>query len=160
MSGRPRGTSRGSVGFRAAVACLLAAGPAGAQEIIELPAEDRWLDAGFEEVYRVGSLAGEEWEQFGRVRRVAFDGAGQLYVFDAGVDRIFVVGPNGEFRRAFGRQGEGPGEFRRPDGLAVFPSEPPRRGGDVSSASERPGGAASVPSLSHSQAAERKPVRA
>ena len=120
MSGRLRGASRRFIGFRAVLACLLAAGPAGAQEIIELPAEDRWLDAGFEEVYRVGSLAGEEWEQFGRVRRVAFDGAGQLYVFDAEVDRIFVVGPNGEFRRAFGRQGEGPGEFRRPDGLAVF----------------------------------------
>ena len=120
MSGRLRGTSRRFVGVGAALGWLLLAGPAGAQEIIQLPAEDRWLDPDFDEVYRVGSLAGEEWEQFGRVRRVAFDGAGQLYVFDNEVDRIFVVGPNGEFRRAFGRQGDGPGEFLGPDGLAVF----------------------------------------
>ena len=120
MSGRLRGASWRFVGFRAVLGWLLLAGPAGAQEIIELPGDDRWLEADFEEVYRVGSLAGEDWEQFGRVRRVAFDGAGQLYVFDAEVDRIFVVGPSGEFRRAFGRQGEGPGEFRTPDGLAVF----------------------------------------
>ena len=30
--------------------------PLPAQEVIELPAEDRLLDAGFEEVYRLGSL--------------------------------------------------------------------------------------------------------
>ena len=125
MSGRLRGASRRFVGLQAVLGWLLLgwlllAGPAGAQEIVQLPGEDRWIAADFEEVYRVGSLGGEDWEQFGRVRRVAFDGVGQLYVFDAEVDRIFVVGPNGEFRRAFGRQGEGPGEFRNPDGLAVF----------------------------------------
>ncbi len=63
---------------------------------------------------------GDDWEQFGNVRRVAFDAAGQLYVFDNRADRITVVGVNGEFRRAFGRTGEGPGEFRRPDGFAVM----------------------------------------
>ena len=99
---------------------LLAAVPAGAQEVIELPAEDRWLEPEIEEVYRVGSLSGEEWEQFGNVRMVGFDGAGQLYIFDSQADRIFVVSPNGEFVRAFGRPGDGPGEFRSPNGLAVM----------------------------------------
>ena len=105
-----------------AVAGILAAGGQAlpAQEIIELPAEDRWLDADFEEVYRVGSLSGEEWEQFGNVRRVGFDAAGQLYVFDNQADRIHVVGPEGEYLRTMGRSGEGPGEFQRPDGLAVM----------------------------------------
>ena len=38
-----------------------------AQEIIQLPAEDEWLAADFEEVYRVGSVAGEDWEQFAKI---------------------------------------------------------------------------------------------
>ena len=102
------------------VGALAAAGALEAQEVIQLPAEDRRLDTGFEEVYRIGSLDGEEWEQFGNVRKVAFDGAGQLYVFDDQADRIFVVGPDGRYRRSFGRPGEGPGEFRSPAALAVY----------------------------------------
>ena len=103
-----------------ATTLMLAPAPAGGQEIIELPGEDRWLEAEFVEVFRVGSLNGEDWEQFGSVRKVAFDGAGQLYVFDSQADRIHVVAPDGEFRRAFGRPGEGPGEFRNAAALAVF----------------------------------------
>jgi hypothetical protein len=97
--------------FWAGSVWLLAAIPAPAQEIILLPGEDRWLTPDFEEVYRLGTLSGSEWEQFGYVD-VAFDGAGQLYVLDYHVDSIFVVGPEGEYRRAFGGPGEGPGEFR------------------------------------------------
>ena len=101
-------------------ACILAAiavaWPAiaslNAQEVIELPGEDRWLQADFEEVLRIGSLAGEEWEQFGGVRRVAFDGAGRLYLFDQQASRIFVVDTGGALIREIGRTGEGPGEFR------------------------------------------------
>ncbi len=78
------------------------------------------MDPAWDEIYRVGSAFGDDWEQFGNVRRVAFDAAGQLYVFDNRADRITVVGVNGEFRRAFGRPGEGPGEFRSPDGFAVM----------------------------------------
>ena len=91
-----------------------------AQELIQLPGEDVWLEVDFEEVYRVGAVFGEDWEQFGNVRKVAFDGAGQLFVFDNQADRVFVVGPDGQYRRAFGRAGEGPGEFRNPVALAVF----------------------------------------
>ena len=83
-----------------------------AQEVIELPGEDRWLEADFEEVFRIGSLAGEEWEQFGRVGRVAFDGARRLYIFDTQASRIFVVDNDGALIREIGRTGEGPGEFR------------------------------------------------
>lgn len=53
-----------------------------AQEIIDLPAEDRPFTPDFEELYRVGSVSGADWEQFGNVRRVGFDGAGRLYAFD------------------------------------------------------------------------------
>ncbi len=99
---------------------LLLAPSAYAQEVIDLPAEDRWLEPEFEEVYRVGSLSGADWEQFGYVYEVAFDGAGQLYILDVQSSLITVVGPDGQFRRTFGGPGEGPGEFRSPLALAVF----------------------------------------
>lgn len=84
------------------------------QETVELPGEDRWLDVDFEEVFRIGSLMGEEWEQFGDVQKVMFDAAGRLYVFDDQAERIFVVGADGALIREIGREGEGPGEFRNP----------------------------------------------
>ena len=106
--------------FWAVLASLLGATQASAQEVVELPAEDRWLEPDFEEVYRIGSLSGANWEQFGYVYEVAFDGAGQLYILDAQSSLITVVGPDGEFRRTFGGPGEGPGEFGSPLALAVF----------------------------------------
>lgn len=119
-----------SMGGAFALAGLVVTGPAGAQEIISLPGEDRNLLVDFEELYRVGSLSGEDWEQFGNVRMVGFDGAGQLYVFDHDDDRITVVSPDGGFVRAFGRSGDGLGTLPagtirlqtpvRPVGLAAF----------------------------------------
>lgn len=82
-----------------------------AQEVVELPAEDRLLDADFEEVYRVGALAGEDWETFGRIQEVVFHPSGNLYILDTQAARIVVVNEEGEFVRQFGGSGEGPGEF-------------------------------------------------
>ena len=116
----------------AASACLLVAVPAAAQEVLELPGEDRMLDLRFEEVYRLGTTAGEAWEQFGNVGDIGFDGAGNLYVLDYQVDRVIVAGPAGEFVREFGRKGEGPGEFEEVHGLAVM-----REGGAIVTDSRR-----------------------
>ena len=80
-----------------------------AQEVIELPAEDRILEPEFEEVYRVGSLDGDEWEQFSRVNAVGFGQSGNLYVMDDQGGRIVIVSQEGEFVRDFGRIGDGPG---------------------------------------------------
>ena len=109
-----------SVGIVLCSVVLASAAPASPQETITLPGEDRWLEPRFEELYRVGSLSGADWEQFGSIRRVAFDEAGQLYVFDSQADHIFVIGHGGELRRTIGGRGDGPGEFRNPDGLAVM----------------------------------------
>ncbi len=103
-----------------AAAGLAAADPVVAQEVIELPGKDVQLDAAVEEVYRVGSTFGDEWEQFGDVRSVAFDADGQLYLFDGQAGRVVVVDSDGGFRRAIGRAGEGPGEFKSPSGHAVM----------------------------------------
>ncbi len=113
-------------------ACLLAASPAAGQEVLELPAEDRMLELRIEEVYRLGTLAGEAWEQFGDVGDIGFDGAGNLYVLDRQVERVIVAGPAGEFVREFGREGEGPGEFEEVHGLAVK-----REGGAIVTDSRR-----------------------
>lgn len=101
------------VRFSLHAACLLVtvAGALEAQQVISLPAEDRWLDPDFEEVYRVGALDGPEWEQFGMIAGVDFDAAGRLHVLDGQAARVFVVGVDGELVREYGRAGEGPGEF-------------------------------------------------
>ena len=106
-----------------------------AQQVIELPGRDRPIDPDFDEVYRVGVLDGESWEMFGRIQEVAFDGDGNLYVFDglgdmagpgnvrvlaSGETRVLVFDPSGTFVHEFGSSGEGPGEFNRPAGYAVL----------------------------------------
>ena len=59
-----------------------------AQEVIELPAENRLLEAGFEELYRVGSLQGDDWDTFGRVAGVAFVESSELDVHTVVVKRL------------------------------------------------------------------------
>ena len=112
----------GAFALVCAAPILFASAVLHAQEIIDLPAEDRWLEPRFEEVYRIGSLSGEDWEQFGRVRKVAFDGAGQLYVLDMqALTTFMVVDGSGRLRRTLGGPGEGPGEFRQALSFTVMP---------------------------------------
>ena len=98
-----------------AAACITAlvptAGPLVAQEVIELPVEDRILSADFEELYRVGSVLGDEWDTFGQIADVDFDAAGNLHILDGQAARIAVVDREGNLVPQFGRMGEGPGEF-------------------------------------------------
>ena len=84
-----------------------------------LPGEDRLLEANFEEVYRIGSVDGDEWETFGRVSGVSFDASGNLYVMDDQAGRIVVVSREGAFVREFGGIGDGPGEFAANSNTAV-----------------------------------------
>ncbi len=104
----------------AAAAWLLGTAPGNAQEVIELPAEDRWLEPNLEEVYRLGSMTGADWERFGQIMDVAFDGAGHLHVLDRQARLVHVVGGDGRLIRQLGGPGEGPGEFGRPAAMAVF----------------------------------------
>jgi len=104
----------------ALVATFALALPLEAQQVIELPARDRALDARLEEVYRVGSIDGDDWEQFGDVRSVGFDAEGRLYVFDAQASHVIVVDADGRFVREIGEPGEGPGELRQPAAFAVM----------------------------------------
>jgi len=103
-------TGAGALGL--ALAASLGATGAYAQQVVDLPAEDRPLTAAFDEVFRIGSIEGELWETFGDVAGTAFDAAGNLYVFDRQANRIAVVDRAGNFVREVGTPGEGPGEFR------------------------------------------------
>ncbi len=126
------GFSRGSVvaagvvaGRLAALGAVLGAAGLEAQEIVDLPAEDRPVSPDLELVYRIGSAsAGERWEEFTSISGVAFDGASNLYLLDGtqtSADvRIVVVDAAGGFVSSFGRAGDGPGEFRAATQLVVW----------------------------------------
>lgn len=116
-TGRP---TRVGVTLLAALAAPATAVVGLAQEVIELPGEDRWLEPDFEEVYRVGAALGEAWQEFGTIGRVGFDEAGNLHVFDRLAARVVVVDPEGDFVREFGRRGEGPGEFQSAMDMVVM----------------------------------------
>lgn len=100
---------------------------AAAQEVVYLPAEDRLLSPDLELVYRIGSAGAEvRWEQFSSIPSLGFDGAGNLHVMDRtgglrGQARIVVVDPAGGLAGEFGRSGDGPGEFRAPRQMIVWP---------------------------------------
>lgn len=99
------------------VAALVTAPPIGAQEVVELTDRDERLEADFEEVFRLGVPEGEDWQDFERVPKVAFDAAGNLYVFDWRGRlgdrrlRVVVVDRSGALVREFGSVGEDAGEF-------------------------------------------------
>jgi hypothetical protein len=55
------------------------------------------------------------------VSDVGFDAAGRLYILDGPGRQITVLEPSGEPLGTLGTPGDGPGELRFPDGLAVHP---------------------------------------
>jgi hypothetical protein len=74
-----------------------------------------------EELFRIGSISGGSWEAFSRLVAAEFDARGNLYLLDGADRKLTVVDPGGKFVRTIGRAGDGPGEFRSPQGMAVFP---------------------------------------
>ena len=107
----------GGMWVATAFAGVLGGNGVGAQEVVDLPAEDLPLPGDLELVYRIGSTeAVAEWEQFSTILGVGFDAAGSLYLLDGtgarAATRGVVVDRSGRHVRNFGRPGEGPGEFR------------------------------------------------
>ncbi len=132
-----RRRSGGLALVRSAVLAVIAAAVLGAlgldarvavaQEVVDLPAEDRPLSPNLELVYRIGSEGAEfEWEQFSSISSLEFDSAGNLHLMDRsggrlmGGARIIAVDPAGGFAGEFGRAGDGPGEFRSPRQMVVW----------------------------------------
>lgn len=101
-------------------ASVFAATALSAQQVVDIPAQDRPLRVTLEEVFRVGSMAGADWETFGEIRGVAFDAQGRLYVFDSQSSRVVVTDASGRPVRTVGQAGEGPGELRSPVAFTVL----------------------------------------
>lgn len=104
----------------ALVGMAVASAPAAAQQVVDLPGEDKVLPPALQEVFRVGSMDGDEWETFGEIGGLAFDARGHLYVFDRQSSRVVVTDATGAFVREVGKAGEGPGEMRMPVGFTVL----------------------------------------
>lgn len=101
----------------------LCAGPVLAQDpapVTPLPAEAparRTLS--LQEVWRLG---GEDDEDIllGVVGRAVMDDAGNTYLLDRQLSQVLVIGPDGDLAATLGREGEGPGEMRRPSDLFLM----------------------------------------
>lgn len=79
-----------------------------------LTGADAWR---LEETLSIGVLEGDPAYQFGGIAAIEVDEAGFIYVLDPRVQRVAVFDSAGVFGREFGREGEGPGEFRYPSRL-------------------------------------------
>jgi hypothetical protein len=70
----------------------------------------------------IGVLEGADEYMFGSIRSLAVGPDGSVYVYDRYVRELRKYAPEGTYLTTFGREGAGPGEYRRPDGgLAVLP---------------------------------------
>lgn len=78
------------------------------------------LDGQLLEERTLGGVMGRGEGEFGFVTDAVDDSAGNIYVAEYGDnDRIQKFSPEGEFLLQWGSHGEGPGQFRRPQNLAV-----------------------------------------
>ncbi len=71
------------------------------------------------ELWRAGG--GEDEALFGVINQALADESGNLYLLDVQLCQVFVYSPDGRLLRTIGREGEGPGEFRRPTDLLLLP---------------------------------------
>lgn len=74
-----------------------------------------------EEVWRVGGEDEDEDVIFGVLTSIATDPEGNVYLLDAQLSQVYVYSADGEYLNTIGREGEGPGEFRRAGDMFIAP---------------------------------------
>lgn len=67
-------------------------------------------------LWKAGGDEAEEYF-FGVISGITIDDDGTAYMLDRQLNEILVFSRDGEYLRSIGREGEGPGEFRRPGGI-------------------------------------------
>jgi hypothetical protein len=67
-----------------------------------------------EALWELGGDTEDEDQFFGVISDIHIDGEGNVYLLDAQLSEVKIFTADGEFLRTIGREGEGPGEFRRP----------------------------------------------
>jgi hypothetical protein len=70
-----------------------------------------------EALWELGGETDNEDEFFGVISDIEIDEEGNVYLLDAQLSEIKIYTADGEFIRSIGREGEGPGEFRRPSSM-------------------------------------------
>jgi len=101
---------------------VLLAIPATAAPVIEntdQPAHGRQTIQ-LEELWRIGGLDDEE-NLLGLIRNVVADEEQNLYLLDTQLIEVLVYDANGEYVGSLGREGDGPGEIRRPRDVVLLP---------------------------------------
>lgn len=78
-----------------------------------------FLDEADGDPVSVGVNEGEHHEMFGYIKDVVTDGLETLYILDSEYNEVRVLDFRGNFLDSFGGPGEGPGEFRIPQEIAV-----------------------------------------
>jgi hypothetical protein len=73
------------------------------------------------ELWRLGGDSEDEDEFFGIITKVLVSDAGEVFVLDSQLHEVKVYDADGVFLRSIGREGEGPGEFRGPNGMFFLP---------------------------------------
>ncbi len=101
-------------------AFVTACGGGGASATAGDDGGDRELSWAREVVWEAGGFEATDWDVFGSVAGVGFDGDGNLHILDRQAFKVTVVGPDGEPIRTYGAQGEGPGELNSPMSIVVF----------------------------------------
>ena len=76
-----------------------------------------------EELWRIGGDSEAEGEFFGKIGDLVVGADGRVYVLDQQTNDVRVFTKDGEYERTFGREGDGPGEFRDPAGLVRTPDD-------------------------------------
>lgn len=85
--------------------------------VVRTLAGSEWGPPGvLEPELRIGVFEGEDHYMFGDVRSIAVAPGGEMYVMDTQVPALRKYAPDGRYLATFGREGEGPGEYRGPDG--------------------------------------------
>lgn len=69
----------------------------------------------------IGDDTSREDHWFGFLNALDVDAEGRIYTVDPKSVRIRIFGPDGELVKAFGREGQGPGEFSGPGGIVAAP---------------------------------------
>ena len=76
------------------------------------------IDFDLEEELRIGNAEDENY-MFYRIRGMAVDSAGKIYVVDMSNYRVLVYGRDGKHIKTIGRSGQGPGEFEQPSEMRI-----------------------------------------
>ncbi len=74
-----------------------------------------------QELWRIGGDSDAEGELFGLITDIGVHPSGDVYLLDMQLAEVKVFDEDGAYLRTIGREGEGPGEFRRPTGLFFDP---------------------------------------